>query len=86
MLSARIHKITRMIAPRFTVLNHLAMGRKLTDEEFADPDFQALFVALEKAAKPVTVKVAERRRASVARAAQERPNPKTDRSPPQRLG
>jgi hypothetical protein len=32
------------------------MGRKLTDEEFADPDFQALFVALEKASKPVVVK------------------------------
>jgi hypothetical protein len=32
------------------------MGRKLTDEELADPDFQALIVALEKASKPVTVK------------------------------
>ena len=32
------------------------MGRKLTDEELADPDFQALIVALEKAAKPVGVR------------------------------
>ena len=32
------------------------MGRKLTDEELADPDFQALIVALEKASKPVTLK------------------------------
>jgi hypothetical protein len=32
------------------------MGRKLTDEELADPDFQALFVALEKASKPVGIK------------------------------
>ncbi len=32
------------------------MGRTLTDEELADPDFQALIVALEKASKPVTVK------------------------------
>ena len=32
------------------------MGRKLTDEELADPDFQALIVALEKVSKPVAVK------------------------------
>jgi hypothetical protein len=32
------------------------MGRKLTNEEWADPDFQALFVALEKASKPLGVK------------------------------
>ena len=38
------------------------MGRKLKDEEFADPEFQALFLALEKAGKPVSVAVAERKR------------------------
>jgi hypothetical protein len=32
------------------------MGRKLTEEELADPDFQALIVALEKVSKPVAVK------------------------------
>jgi len=37
------------------------MGRKLKDEEFTDPDFQALFLALEKAGKPVAVTVAERK-------------------------
>ena len=31
------------------------MGRKPTDDELADPDFQALFVALEKVSKPVVV-------------------------------
>jgi len=35
------------------------MGRKLTDAEWDDPDFQALFVALEKAAKPVRKKLTE---------------------------
>jgi len=50
------------------------MGRKLRDEEFADPDFQALLVALGKVTKPVTVKVAERRRASISKDAQELPD------------
>ena len=36
------------------------MGRKLTEEELADPDFQALLVALEKVAKPVTLKAIKR--------------------------
>ncbi len=29
------------------------MGRKLTDDELNDPDFQALLTALKKVAKPV---------------------------------
>ncbi len=29
------------------------MGRKLTEHEFNDPDFQALLAALTKASKPV---------------------------------
>ena len=62
-----------MIAPRRAVLNHPSMGRKLTDEEFADPDFQALFVALDKASKPVARKIAELKRAVVPQPADGRP-------------
>lgn len=29
------------------------MGRKLTEDEFKDPDFQALLAALKKASRPV---------------------------------
>jgi hypothetical protein len=29
------------------------MGRKLTEDEFKDPDFQALLVALKKVSRPV---------------------------------
>jgi hypothetical protein len=63
-----------MIALRVAVLNHPSMGRKLTDEEFADPDFQALFVALEKASKPVARKIAELKRAAAPQPADGRPN------------
>jgi hypothetical protein len=63
-----------MIAPRVAVLNHPSMGRKLTDEEFADPDFQTLFVALEKASKPVARKIAELKRAVVPQPVDSRPS------------
>ncbi len=63
-----------MIAPRFAVLNHPSMGRKLTDEEFADPDFQALFVALEKASKPIARKIEELEGAAVPQPADGRPS------------
>jgi hypothetical protein len=65
MPSTHFRKITRMIALCVVVLNHRSMGRKLTDEEFADPDFQALLVSLEKASKPIARKIAELKRAVV---------------------
>jgi hypothetical protein len=55
-----------MIALGVAVLNHPSMARKLTDEEFGDPEFQALFVALEKASKPVVQTITERTRATFA--------------------
>jgi hypothetical protein len=59
------------------------MGRKLTDKEWADPDFQALFVALEKAAIPVRQKITQIRKNRAAEPAAPETAPHSDEpSPP----
>ena len=52
------------------------MGRKLTDEELADPDFRALLVALEKVSKPIVVK-REKRNATVSEKSARQPECKS---------
>jgi hypothetical protein len=55
------------------------MGRKLTDAELNDPDFQALMIALNKAARPVSETMTER----VAQIERSRPSNSPTRTPAQ---
>jgi hypothetical protein len=57
------------------------MGRKLTEEELDDPDFQALFVALEKVSKPIRAILTEIRNRDAALAAPETAQHSDESSP-----
>ena len=51
--ASKILKIHSFVATRSIVWDDFSMGRKLTEDEFNDPDFQALLAALTKASKPL---------------------------------